>query len=158
MNEVDLRAVVHDVRDRLDHADLSVAHECFRAFPRGACGATCDVLATLLELRFGLTPLWVSADLGDGDTWSSHAWLEVEGVTVDITADQFGQAPVIVARTSPWHQSLAASTGVHYPISERHWGDVGRTVWHLVSDLATPAHSDELSRPAPARSLSGRRG
>ncbi|MEH3104355.1 MAG: lasso peptide biosynthesis protein [Sphingomonas phyllosphaerae] len=30
--------------------------------------------------------------------WESHAWVEADGQIVDITADQFGYAPVIVAR------------------------------------------------------------
>ncbi len=30
--------------------------------------------------------------------WESHAWVEADGRLIDITADQFGYAPVIVAR------------------------------------------------------------
>lgn len=30
--------------------------------------------------------------------WASHSWVEVEGLIVDVTADQFGAPPVIVAR------------------------------------------------------------
>ncbi|MNQ97854.1 hypothetical protein D3C85_1135190 [compost metagenome] len=138
MNEVDLRAIVEGVRARLDSADLSGAHECFRSFPRGACGATCDVLATILERRFGVEPQWVSADIGDSEEWCSHAWLEVEGFTIDITADQFGKEPVIVTKHSGWHQSLPIIQRVHYPMPQRNWGEVGRTVWDLVSDLAVP--------------------
>lgn len=29
--------------------------------------------------------------------WVSHAWVEAEGCLIDITADQFGQAPVILS-------------------------------------------------------------
>lgn len=140
MNEVDLRAIVEGVRARLDGADLSEAHECFRSFPRGACGATCDVLATVLERRFGIVPHWVSADIGEGEKWCSHAWLEVEGFTIDITADQFGREPVTVTKYSSWHQSLPIIQRVHYPMAQRSWGEVGHTVWHLVSDLAVPVN------------------
>lgn len=138
MTEDELRAVAQAVRERIESADLSTAHECFRRFPRGACGATSDVLATLLERRFGVAPIWVHADVGSGETWSSHAWLEVEGFTVDITADQFGQAAVIVATRSAWHHGLTIRSRVHYPMTERNWGSVGYTVWPLVSDLAAP--------------------
>lgn len=31
-----------------------------------------------------------------GDGWVSHAWVEAAGFVIDITADQFGQAPVVV--------------------------------------------------------------
>lgn len=139
VSEADLRAVAEDVRARLEGADLSRAHECFRSFPRGACGATCDVLATVLERRFGVRPLWVNTDVYEGEVWrGSHAWLEVDGVTIDITADQFGEAPVIVTRHSPWHDTLTVGRRVYYPMSERNWGWVGHSVWHLVSDLAVP--------------------
>lgn len=136
MNETDLRTVVESVRERLAAADLSTAHGTFRSFPRGACGATCDVLATVLERRFGVVPYWVGAEVGHDD--GSHAWLEVEGFIIDITADQFGQEPIIVTRHSDWHQSLDVRWRDHFPMSERNWGTVGYTVWHLISDLAAP--------------------
>jgi hypothetical protein len=138
LNETELREVVDAVRARLEGADLSDAHVCFHAFPRGACGATCDVLATVLERRFRVKPYWVGADIGEGDSWSSHAWLEVAGYTIDITADQFGQEPVIVAKQSHWHDALEVTYRVHYPMEERNWGDVGASVWPLVEDLAAP--------------------
>lgn len=139
MDENDLRATAEAVRSRLERADLSSAHVCFQSFPRGACGATCDVLATIVERRFDVRPYWISAECGEGGDWSSHAWLEVEGITVDITADQFGEAPVIVTKHSPWHRSLSINQRGHYPMAQRNWVMVGHTVWHLVSDLAAPA-------------------
>lgn len=138
VDERALRRVVEAVRDRLAQADLSAAHPCFISFPRGACGATCDVLATVLERRFGVFPYWVSAELGERKDWSSHAWLEVGDVTIDITADQFGAPAVIVSRQSDWHRSLQITQRVHYPMSQRNWSTVGSTVWSLVADLASP--------------------
>jgi hypothetical protein len=40
-----------------------------------------------------------------GDDRAFHAWLLVDGLTIDITADQFDDIaePVIVTTTSPWH-------------------------------------------------------
>ena len=50
---------------------------------------------------------YVSAERGQaGDgTWTSHGWLVCGSLIVDITADQFPDAPaaVIVARDSVWH-------------------------------------------------------
>ena len=142
MNEDDLHSVAAAVRTRLENADLSKAHACFRSFPRGACGATCDVLATVLESRFSVKPIWVGADVGEGESWSSHAWLEVEGFTVDITADQFGREPVIVEKCSAWHDALQVSYRVHYPMTERNWGEVGGSVWPLVRDIAVTNRED----------------
>ncbi len=34
------------------------------------------------------------------DGWMGHAWVEANGCVIDITADQFGDAPVIVAPAS----------------------------------------------------------
>src|SRR4051794_34482442 len=36
-----------------------------------------------------------------------HVWLVCQGVTIDITADQFdeGQKKVVVVRHSPWHEA-----------------------------------------------------
>ena len=72
---------------------------------------TCEVLAAVLERRFGVKPQWVSADIGEGADWSSHVWLGVGGFTVDITADEFGEEPVIVARRSGWHDDLTVTPG-----------------------------------------------
>lgn len=114
-----MRQVVEAVRDRLAQADLSAAHLCFSSFPRGACGAACDLLATVLGRRFGVFPYWVSRELGEGEDWSLHAWLEVGDMTIDITADQFGAPAVIVSKQSDWHQSLQITQKVHYLISQR---------------------------------------
>ena len=44
---------------------------------------------------------------GEGKTEPQrHYWLEIGGVIADITADQFGQQPVIVSDVSSWHASL----------------------------------------------------
>lgn len=138
MNEADLRTVVEGVRTRLKGADLSAAHECFRWFPCGACSATCDVLATVLEGHFGVVPYLVSAEIGEGEEWRSHAWLEVEGFTVDITADQFGREPAIVAKHSSWHQTLTILRRAPHPMAQRDWGGAAHTVWPLVRELAAP--------------------
>lgn len=122
MEETELRQVVEAVRARLEAA--------------GACGVTSDLLATVLEKRFGVVPIWVNAMLGEGIDPMSHAWLEVEGFTIDITADQFGEPPVVVTTASRWHQALAVEQRVHYPMIDRNWENAG-TAWHLVSDLAT---------------------
>ena len=38
----------------------------------------------------------------------SHAWIQREGLIIDITADQFDDVtePVIVSDSSPWHDSF----------------------------------------------------
>ena len=46
---------------------------------------------------------WAYVDVGG---WTdSHAWLEWNGLTIDVTGDQFGWAPVIVTRKPDFHGS-----------------------------------------------------
>lgn len=44
-----------------------------------------------------------------GKPFEKHVWMRVEGVTVDISADQFPGIveETIVTRSSPWHDSQA---------------------------------------------------
>jgi hypothetical protein len=37
-----------------------------------------------------------------------HFWLEVNGAVVDLTADPFGEAPVVVGARTAFHHSLAS--------------------------------------------------
>jgi hypothetical protein len=51
-----------------------------------------------------------------GDRWESHAWVRCEGFIVDITADQFDAAPIIVTDASdPRYQ--ASQSDAAYPTS-----------------------------------------
>lgn len=74
----------------------------FDHFPRGACGTVSEVLARLLREHVGLDARYVAGEVHP-DSDGSHAWVEVGGVVVDITADQFGLPAVIVTIESPWH-------------------------------------------------------
>lgn len=49
----------------------------------------------------------------------SHAWLTLDGLTIDITADQFAEIndPVIVAHGSAWHAA--------WEPEPPQWSDVG---------------------------------
>ncbi|MCX8996321.1 hypothetical protein NOF55_16120 [Rhizobiaceae bacterium BDR2-2] len=66
------------------------------------CGRTSLVLQGVLA-DAGFQAVWRSgaADAGcgffDGARWRSHSWIECGPFVVDITADQFGAAPVVVA-------------------------------------------------------------
>lgn len=84
----------------------------FRDFPHGSCGDASILLGEYLS------------GLGYGD-WNyipgtrirddfSHAWIEQNGVIVDITADQFDDVnePVIVTRSRDWHGQFRVDTDV----------------------------------------------
>lgn len=81
----------------------------FRQFPAGTCGDISDILAEYLYKQ-GINDIdYVS---GSADNQQSHAWLEVSGYIIDITADQFPDCrdPVIVTDDHSWHQRFEEST------------------------------------------------
>jgi hypothetical protein len=53
-------------------------------------------------------PLLVSGVLPNSEHAARHFWIEVDGSLVDLTADPFGEAPVIVGARTVFHQSLAS--------------------------------------------------
>ena len=74
----------------------------FSDFPAGCCSDTSLILAEYLKRKgFGIAT-HVSGEL-DGH---SHAWLELKGLIIDITADQFDEidSAVIVEQESIYHQ------------------------------------------------------
>jgi len=77
------------------------------SFPFGACGDASLLLgAYLADNGFeGFRQVQAERGSRQDDTWTSHAWLETTDLVVDITADQFSDAPaaIIVAEKSEWH-------------------------------------------------------
>lgn len=93
-----------------DRLSLPTSLQCF---PRGGCGDAVLLLSTYLT-ECGLGEFdYVGATRGtlDSGMWHSHAWLERDGLIVDITADQFEEItmPVIVTADSEWHQTFRVS-------------------------------------------------
>ncbi len=77
----------------------------------GACGRTSLFVRDVLQLQ-GHDAHWAngtprrsaSEEIGPygflaGARWEAHAWVTCQGWIIDITADQFGAEPVIVAPT-----------------------------------------------------------
>ncbi len=76
----------------------------------GMCGRSSLTLKHVLNRDFDIGASWASGTPPSGDRhgatgagflwldkWVGHAWVETEGgLIIDITADQFGGAPVIV--------------------------------------------------------------
>lgn len=73
-------------------------------FPKGCCREASDMLGVFLHDRFAKEATVVCGQLND----HSHAWLVIDGLIVDITADQFldrfpNAKPVIVSSDSAMH-------------------------------------------------------
>ena len=80
-------------------------------FPEGACRLTSRLLALYLSGRVGDVfdrPQLVSGALPDSEHAARHYWLEIDGAVVDLTADPFGEAPVLVGGRTAFHQSLTS--------------------------------------------------
>jgi len=76
----------------------------FTHFPHGSCGDAAILLGTYLEAN-GIDDLkYICGQRGN----RFHAWLERDGLVIDITADQFEDCsrPVIVEQDSKWHQNF----------------------------------------------------
>lgn len=109
-------------------------------FPDGACGDASLLLgAYFVDCGFQKFE-FVSAERGaaDIDTWTSHAWLECERLIVDITADQFSDAPgaVVVAYDSGWHARFRTES--RGPADFREWTGMGTVHLHQMYSRLHP--------------------
>lgn len=74
-------------------------------FPNGSCGDTSELLGQYLS-DSGLG-VWSYRNGTQLDPFFSHAWVERDGLIVDITADQFPDMPEPVPLTTDrsWHDA-----------------------------------------------------
>lgn len=95
--------IAHAFREALDQqkceGDLP---EHMVTFPDRCCGVVSELLGHYLNAS-GIHAEYVCG--------SGHAWLECEGIVIDITGDQFeGRPPVFVGAKDDWYQSLGESS------------------------------------------------
>lgn len=92
MADIDeIRSIATQVRHVMDNliANNKISHNWipFGKFPKGCCGDMSIILATHLKsVGFELADYICGRHHEDG---RSHAWLRLDGVCIDITADQF---------------------------------------------------------------------
>lgn len=96
----------------------------FRKFPAGQCGHTSDMLAQfLIDNEIGPVRYVNGTYYGeDGSVMQSHAWLVVENLIIDITADQFryhaapltNGAPVYIGPMNEYYQLFDTTYGSDY--------------------------------------------
>ena len=125
-------------RKALDRADWAALPIPYHEFPRGSCGAVCEVLNRFLTERVGVKFQQASGTRTvDGDR-CSHAWLELDGLIVDITSDQFGLPPFVVSYDSPWHRGFGDVERHFLPPDPAWWSEYGAPVWRLVEHILVP--------------------
>ncbi len=106
-----IRAVASAVRSAIDRIPNEKRPVTFKNFPRGSCGDAALVLGTYLAVDCKIPGFqYVSGERGcvTERTWTTHAWLERDGLVVDITAEQFSDEcrSVIVESDSILHSSF----------------------------------------------------
>ena len=78
-------------------------------FPEGACRLVSRLLALDLQSREPWRTRhieFVSGHFPDKPEFARHVWLRVDDSVVDLTADPFGENPVVVGNATPFHASL----------------------------------------------------
>lgn len=106
-------------------------------FPRGACGHCSELLARYLHERFGITPDYVSHNLesAEGRFDRGHAWLEWNGLLIDISGDQFGWPSVVVTRTPDEEYRRSELNLRHSWTPPRWWAHHCSGIWSAVRPL-----------------------
>jgi hypothetical protein len=94
-----------EVLDRADKASLPVP---FLDFPHGSCDPASQVLGRLLRERLRIEVSHVRAQESIHER-GSHAWLEYQGLIIDVTADQFESKPsILVTKSRRWHRKFGS--------------------------------------------------
>lgn len=91
----------------------------FPHFPEGCCSWASLFIGNFLIEEYGLRPQKVYSALRHSG--SKHEWVLLDGIIIDITADQFDDAlgSVIVEPESQWHVKFKASEISDYlPVSK----------------------------------------
>src|SRR5438045_2297849 len=82
-----IRKIAHRVRRAIESISPEDLPSTFSNFPRGACGDGCLLLGTYLEEKCGLPTFdYICGERGTREegTWTSHAWLQLGELVVDI--------------------------------------------------------------------------
>jgi len=106
-----LRVQACDFRAAIEAARAESLPSALPYFPEGACRVTSRLFARYLARQphgaFGPLQL-VSGVLPGTEPPARHFWLELDGAVVDLTADPFGEAAVVVGSRTAFHHSLTS--------------------------------------------------
>ena len=98
------------VREQIVVLPLSDRPPVFENFPHGSCGWASLLLCAILKDHGieGFEFVCGERPCGSQGRTLSHAWLERGSLAVDITADQFtdAPAPIIISANSKWHKTF----------------------------------------------------
>lgn len=88
----------------LHHEQISKTY--FGNFPSGSCGSTASIIAEYL-INKGIENIEYVCGVRNND---SHAWLEINGMIIDITGDQFvdGVDGVFISSNRDFHDQFTS--------------------------------------------------
>ncbi|PDH65685.1 MAG: hypothetical protein CNE89_10975 [Sphingomonadaceae bacterium MED-G03] len=126
-----VRLLALKFRRALDMVAPAVWKDCLiDSFPQGACGHASELFARYLTQELGIEPTYASGEIGhllDGEA-AKHAWLDHNGLVIDLTADQFLLEPVIVSRSSHFH-TAAVEVERHQILNDGWFAENAAPVW-----------------------------
>ncbi|CAI0910435.1 hypothetical protein [Serratia quinivorans] len=136
MNQDELNKFCADVRKTLENMTTKdhtwPSSFAISNFPMGCCGDTSKLLSYLLYQQFGIVPEVLSGTYYEFDHSSpacglsndnSHAWLVVNKMIVDLTADQFNDRgynhpPVMITLDTNFHDFFVGHNSHQQPSQE----------------------------------------
>lgn len=129
-----IRNLASQMRNAIDALPRESLPLPMAQFPRGACGDASLLLGAFLFDKGHSSFEYICGERGniEDNSWTSHAWLARGELVVDITADQFHDAPfkVIVEEPSVWHQQFIIEQ--KSPSDFRSWSGSGTDHLHVM--------------------------
>ena len=103
----DLQRVAAEFRAAIERSRAEKAVPLLPYFPEGACKLVSWLLALHLRRRGATNRIqFVTGHFPGAGAYARHAWLLVDDAVVDLTADPFGEAPVVVGLPTRFHEGL----------------------------------------------------
>lgn len=113
-NDASLLEIATRFRKAIENIPINKRPLGMKTFPKGACGDSALLLGAYLK-DLGISEFrYICGSRGDYNdcTRATHAWLQKENFIIDITSDQFSDAPIgiIVSDSSLWHRTFSVDS------------------------------------------------
>ncbi len=105
INKKELLKIAQLFRKSIENINLDNAPGFLPHFPSGCCSWATLFLGNCLKNEFGLKPKRFCGAMYNG---SSHEWIVLDSVIIDITSDQYEDSnkSIIVSEKSKWHEKF----------------------------------------------------
>ncbi|MCJ2378991.1 hypothetical protein LNL84_19560 [Vibrio sp. ZSDZ34] len=116
----ELRRIVFKAREVFEQHHDHISKTFFGDFPNYSCGCSADLLAQYLISKGAKNLLYVYGENEIG----SHGWLELDGLIIDITGDQFedGVDSVYMSSNRDFHDQFS-------PLNKNNEPGVNGVLW-----------------------------